>query len=904
MVIKKVRKPLILKERIGFKDPALPMFVSEREEVFDIQALIKAEIAEAYAKPNEIVTATGDPVHVGIDSEYVQSVDADGNVVLCYSFFLIGKSFTLKGVIYPDSPAYKDRWTFEKFIGFVLHEALKQGVIDSWPRVTYCYGHFLRADVGSFKSFWRSKEKVDGLRGTVSSMRRGYGVQHEARKGGNVSVDPIKLRNQNGRIIQTFVSFVDTLLLTPGRKSLDAVGEMIGVGKLKIPPPHCISRMDKLLEDAQEFFERYAIRDAEIALKYGLSMHEFAHQTLGLKKLPLTIGSCAVALFRSLFDDTDYFNEVFGVDYVESQLWDQNKGKTQKRKRKVETVSRRFYGQFATDSFHGGRNECYVFGPTPEGLFYDYDLAGAYTTGMVDILPMDYENCYESKDPENFRGHVMGLAHVSFSFPEGTRFPCLPVRTEQYGLQFPLNGDSYCTAPEIEVALNMRAEIVINHGVIIPWKTEGSRVFQPFVTWVREERAKHETGSLADSLAKEIGCSLFGKTAQSLKNKSVFNTRTGGSVPVRESMVTNPYMAAHVTGFVRAVLAEVMDSIPTGRIVVSATTDGFLTDAVEADLKLSGPLASRYQALCDLVTDGEPMLVRKHQCRQVIAMKTRGQLTAIRAAREDEPKFEKRYVLAKTGVRPPKRSMGRSLSKGAQNEYMVDLFLKREPKQKHEMRHLISMREQWLTESDMVEIKRFIKLNLDFDFKRKPVEGSVRTLDVKDKKHVAFNTVPWGSEADMQQARALFDGWRKGSKDDAVKDGNVLKTEQDFESWMDWYDSHLATEGKSGINVTREGSIGLLRRSFLRALVKGKWGVAIGGTTNSAVAEWLTKNGYPTTVDDLKDASRKGTRLVANVVPVRAGPLKLLKVIMKRYPDFEYQATFVERVDPSLLVDE
>ena len=182
MVLKKVRKPLIDKKPIKPGDPELPMFVSERDEVFDIQALIKAELAEAYAKPHETVTATGDPVHVGIDSEYVQSVDGEGNKVLCYSFYLIGKSFTLKGVIYPDSSRYRDRWTFEKLMGFILHEALKQGVIDSWPRVTFVYGHFLRAEAGAFKSFWKHKKNVDALRGTIANLRRGVGIQHEPKK--------------------------------------------------------------------------------------------------------------------------------------------------------------------------------------------------------------------------------------------------------------------------------------------------------------------------------------------------------------------------------------------------------------------------------------------------------------------------------------------------------------------------------------------------------------------------------------------------------------------------------------------------------------------------------------------------------------------------------------------------
>ncbi len=904
MVIKK-HDERIFKERIEpEKDPSLPMFAATREEVFDIRELIRAELAEAYAKPDKVVTATGEPVHIGIDSEYVQNGAEDGNIVLCYSFYLVGKAFVLKGVIYPESSAYKHRWSFEKFIGYVLHEALKQGVIDSWPRVTFVYGHFLRADVASFQSFWKYKHDVDSLRGTLTNMGRGVGIQHEPRSKGKVSTKPIVLRKQSGHKIQTYVSFVDTLLLTPGRKGLDAVGEMIGVDKLSIPAPYCITRMDELLEGDKEFFQRYAIRDAEIAVKYGLRMHEFARDVLNLKKLPLTIGSCAVSLFRSLFDKPDCFDEVFGIKYVESQIWDDKKQKVKKRKHRVETVSRRFHSQFATDAFHGGRNECYVFGPTPVGRYFDYDLAGAYTTGLVDLYPLDYKNCYCTKNVKDFCGHVMGLAHVSFDFPDGTRFPCLPVRTEQYGLQFPLRGESYCTAPEIEAALNMGAEIKITHGVIVPWKTGKARVFQSFVEWVRHERAKHEAGSLADALAKEIGNSLYGKTAQSLKEKTVFDSHSLGSKKVRESMVTNPYIAAHTTGFVRAVLAEVMASVPEDRIVISATTDGFLTNATMDELNLSGPLASRYQALCNLVTDKEPMLVRKHQCRQIIAMKTRGQLTGLPAAIEDEPDLNKRFVLAKTGIRPERKRAGKALTKAEQNEYMVKLFMERYPKQKHPMKHLISMREQWLKESDLVEITKSIRLNLEFDFKRRPVEGTVTTRMVNGVPHVAFDTAPWGCEADMQYARSLFDGWRKGTKDEDVKDGNVLKTVQDFESWMDWYESHEATDAKPGINVTREGSVGLLRRSFLRALDKGRWGVSIEGSTKSVIAEWLTENGYPTTEADLKDAGRKGTRLVANVVPVRAVTLQLLKVILERYPDFEYQAAFAGSVDPTLLVGE
>ena len=83
-------------------------------------------------------------------------------------------------------------------------------------------------------------------------------------------------------------------------------------------------------------------------------------------------------------------------------------------------------------------------------------------------------------------------------------------------------------------------------------------------------------------------------------------------------------MAAHTTGFIRAVLSEQIAGIPSHRKVLSATTDGIITDAIVTELDLSGPISKRFQALCERVSPGSNMLELKHQVRQVVAMKTRG----------------------------------------------------------------------------------------------------------------------------------------------------------------------------------------------------------------------------------------------------------------------------------------
>ncbi|WP_323952723.1 hypothetical protein [Aeromonas hydrophila] len=85
------------------------------------------------------------------------------------------------------------------------------------------------------------------------------------------------------------------------------------------------------------------------------------------------------------------------------------------------------------------------------------------------------------------------------------------------------------------------------------------------------------------------------------------------SKPIERSAITNAFSAAHTTGLIRAVLGEVLASIPAHRTVVSVTTDGFLTDATYDELVLTGPICRRFQELGErLDGPGFRMLEQKH----------------------------------------------------------------------------------------------------------------------------------------------------------------------------------------------------------------------------------------------------------------------------------------------------
>ena len=100
---------------------------------------------------------------------------------------------------------------------------------------------------------------------------------------------------------------------------------------------------------------------------------------------------------------------------------------------------------------------------------------------------------------------------------------------------------------------------------------------------------------------------------------------------IQPSGISEPAVAALVSGFARAVLGEILWKLRPGAKVVSATTDGLLVDTEKLDL--SGVICQRFQALVDRIAPGTAMTELKHVIGQAVAAKTRLQLTGLARAR-------------------------------------------------------------------------------------------------------------------------------------------------------------------------------------------------------------------------------------------------------------------------------
>lgn len=809
-------------------------------------------------------------LHIGFDTEYVFNPETRQNDILSYqSYVVLPDNTGISNIIYPPDSQKKSRLSFKEFLCQTITPLLETGVITKWPGIINIYAHFIRADIASFANFWSDyKILLKGIRGTVSSFKNRYGIDFDEQQERRVKTEQIMFDKRTSPPRCSNVAFIDTLLITPGGMGLAECGELLGLPKLTIPAPYSITNMREYLLGDRAGFEAYALRDAEIAVRYALQVRNFCARELMIDRVPATIGAMAVSRFTKTLKENNISPEVcLGTHIKTRELWLTEKQAFRTIKNPASVPSRELFETFPINCYHGGRNECFMMGVTPSDHWYDYDLAGAYTTGLLDILTPDYGNIRLSKNPDDYCGHVMGFALVTFRFPESVPYPSLPVRTDQYGLFFPLSGESWATAPEIELALSLGAEMTIHNGIIVPWicdtsphNSESTSVFLPFVQQVRENRNRHIKGSLEEKFWKEIGNSLYGKLAQGLRAKTAFDTARGLNRSLPPSSVTQPFFAAHVTGFIRAVVGELMNALPSDSSVVSVTTDGFLTNCPLDKINMSGPLSSRFQSLCDIVDPGSSMLTCKHEVSQLIAMKTRGQLTY--RAIQGKP-----VVHARAGVKPPA-----DIPRSDYNDYMVDLYLNRLPGQTLSRSTLISTREMWLSESDLVSREQDIRLNLEFDFKRQPVQPAM------NEGHLLMFSRPWDNMEEALQQRSLFDDWRQT---------HTLKTLADWDDWCDFlYCRTVFSDMKLKVGSKRSDDI--LARLFLRALTQCQWGLMLKDKKSYSckeVAEWLTSEGYSVTVTDVKNAVRaKIPQMKFSSVTPRMK--SLMDIIARKYPTF------------------
>ena len=773
-------------------------------------------------KPHEYAVEADPFVAVGLDAEWVYE-SVGRNLILSYQFSVYnadsGKYVQL--IILPKNGK---RISLEHGLSRALFKARKKKIIARVPRQLIITGHFTRADLTTFDNFGWFKRRIDAVRKTFAS-----------------AMMPLQLRlAELEGPARCNCLIIDTMLLSPAGTSLDAIGKLLGIPKIELPAGYTKDRMDLFLRDHPKLFKKYALTDSLIPAMYVARIYRLMLDRLGISKRVITNGGAAVELVKLQAKSKNIdLNQFLGQD---------------KPKRPYQHLATKI--AIAAQSYHGGCNMATALGFSPAGKqLIDLDIKSAYTTALAFIQVPDWHNAQHCVELDRLAviDEAMTAALVTFRFPDGTRFPCLPIRaSNKRGLVYPLEGELWCTGPELVAAIGMGAIVRVKEGYRIDWIPGSIRLFEDITRLIGEIRAEAKAmqppDMVLDKTVKEMGNSVYGKIAQAvagmrvikddIEGRNIFNMMFGETDQLGPSAITNPFMASYCTGLVRALLLETISRLPREVWVGTATTDGFLSSCELNDVDQSGPIATAFKAARERITPGDNTIwEEKHSIPRALVTKTRGTYTVAPEG------WDGSAVLAKAGYMTPDAARGGSEIE--QCAVWIELYRQREFTTTLSTKSLTSLRDQHLFEVDLQAVQREVRWNADFDMKRRLV--NVRDVDGL----ITADTAPWRSIDEFGRARNLLEDWKKSQR-------KVLKVKQDHDDMTTWG----AARGNRRKTGTRtDNKLAPIAAAVLKVLAHRSTDISDWFKLESHAQKALFMSGVcgvKITETDVKNAKRRG----------------------------------------------
>ena len=757
------------------------------------------------------------------------------------------------------------KWWIEK----AVRQAIKEGVLPGWPSRIMWAAHFSRADVPNFADYGRwLKDRIDICNKTYASVHR-----------------PILYRaDYQGRRYKYAVYLYDTMLLAPNGRSLNDIAKLVGLSKVEIPAPYSIERFDEFLAERPDEARSYNMADVHATAVYAEQVFKMQRDAFGWAPAP-TLGSMALRYLKRDWELSGVDPKVvFGYEAHKEQRWDPKRGKYRTETIKTPVPAHRHFASLAEDAFYGGRNETMWCG-TMRGVIGEHDLEKAYTSAMCSIKWPDWDAARAATDPAEFGPDVMGFALVEFRFPAETRFPCIPVKSrDEHGLIYPLQGTSHATSPEIFLALQMGAAITIlpEMGVVIPWRAappDGCAVERPFLPTIKffqdqAAAAKKRGDTFAAEMHKQCGNSVYGKLGQGIRPKTVYNSRENVYQRMERAWAADPYLAAHVTGLIRALIGELLHRVPAGRAVVSATTDAVVTTAPLAEMDCSGPIGRHFAGLRTLLGQSPDFLETKYQVAEYWSIKTRGGVTT-QTIDGGKPKT------ARAGHRNPGGT--------DPNQWMIERLITRAAGEKYTKSEPLPLNQTHRDGADCCYHDVTLRLSLEYDFKRRPINPhmapvhGVTAADSSSVEHLSFDTAPWETVDQFNYVRLQFERYRERPE-------GTLKTLDDYRRWEDYLAGAAASQ--AGVRRGKGGVLDQARRIFVQAYANGDWGLP--GDNFVAAARALTELGHPTKAREFTDARRPKRRrtfaTASGAIPVRAAGIpEFVAALRSKWPEFDWR---------------
>jgi hypothetical protein len=181
----------------------------------------------------------------------------------------------------------------------------------------------------------------------------------------------------------------------------------------------------------------------------------------------------------------------------------------------------------------------------------------------------------------------------------------------------------------------------------------------------------------------------------------------------------------------------------------------------------------------------------------------------------------------------------------------------------------VSLGKQHEQDLDLVDVEQSVRVNLEFDFKRRLVD--VREVDGI----LAAKTAPWRTVEEFFEARERFDLWRRSRR-------RVLRTADDHADFTRWKEMQPAKR-----QVGSRGDRPALVVLFLRAWARRALGLPGGSYT--VLAEAVTAAGFPVTLDAVKKARSRGALPEHALDALTPADERFLAWALARWPGFEVE---------------
>lgn len=686
---------------------------------------------------------------IGLDTEYQANEAGDKNQILSTQLWFANLGI---GFIFTHKPSQRTSLScltslLVNFLGMRIGVATTKKF-----KFTYV-AHFNIAEFASFSDVGRKELLVYDVE---DQRYDDHNVVQVLRKS-VVSLKPFEIKIKTPKTaccrmnVKVMCEFRDTALIQP--TSLRKIGDSIGLPKFDVNDD--IERMSELMKKDFNLFLEYGIRDAHITAIYYAEFIKVV-EDFGISKVPITSSGLGVSYLQTKLDKQEFKQAICGETMYYTKASSKRMDKTKGYLRaKIE------YSPHLAPwkrVYHGGLNACYTRDFDIFAQSFDYDLCNAYPTSMLLLGTYDVDK-YPSKYSKNWRKEIkpddLGMVKIRYKCYDWVKYP--PFSWEDpdgKGLIHFLEGEIETTSVELWTALQngLLEQIELLDSQYYPSKGQNP-IVKVIVELIALRTHLKTIEPLKAEMLKLIVNSIYGKYAQGLK-------RAG----MPQSAITNPGIAAQITGVVRACVTEEMNYLASvGHEILSVTTDGYLSKQEITQNQMQKikqlPLSQLMSKARAANNFGDDILELKHKGTGYCILKTRGYCQL----------FGEKTLFAKAGVK-----IDHDLTNVQKLVYMRQVALQGWNREKS----LTPKNEIYKKDADLVNfVKEHKRTNLDLDYKRYHV--FTQNIETRD---VIIKTRPYKNLDEYLKVKSIYERIYS-REEDIFKARNLHFTDKRFQAF-------------------------------------------------------------------------------------------------------------------------